>query len=374
MRTLTLRPGPRAIGFAAFATEESRPSVRGKVHLPPSEDLRAGIDEALAQILGEYLCELPRPDLVVIHGVHDGHTFAGPAMVTSDSISALRQAASAAPLHVPPTVQTAAAIQRHFPGVPAVFVFESTFFATLPVRERLYALDRGTRAELHAARSGFRGLFHAEAAEAVARYRAGLGGGAPARIASVCLESKPEVAGILGRRPMLVTSGTTPLEGLPGEHNSGEMDPGIVLALAQTQALGPDELNEVFTHHSGLSALSGRDMDLEEVLTCTEPSTQLARDVFAHRLLIACGAAAAAVGGLDALVFSGGHASAGAALQGRLVEKLSLALAGDPHSIDVVTIDLGIDEVLCRAGAQAWRAMGEPVRSRQAARPSSPVP
>ncbi len=358
MKVLTLRPGSRALGFAAFTSEQSRPRTLGTLRLRPDAELRASLGEALREILAEHCPERWRPELVVIRGAHDGHAFAGPVAVTDSSLAALRRATGAAPLQLPPAIAAGEAVRRELPGVPALFVFESTFFATLPARERVYALDRETRTTLRAARTGFHGLLHAEAADAVAHYRGALRGGAPARVASVCLEAKPEVAGLFGRRPLLVTSGATPLEGLPGERDSGEMDPGIVLALAQTQQLGPDEINAILTQQSGLLALCEGAADLGAILTGTDPSTELARGVFAHHLLLACGSAAAAVGGLDAVVFSGTHAAAGAALQGPLVRQLSIALAADAHAIDVLTLDLGLDEALARAGVQAWHAAG----------------
>jgi len=356
MQILTLRPGPRALGFAAFAAARGRPRARGTLRLRPDPELGASIDEALTEILAEHRPDQWRPELVVIRGAHDGHAFTGPTPVTDSSLAALRRATAAAPLQLPPAVAAGEAARRQLPGVPALFVFESTFFLTLPARERIYALDRETRSTLRAARTGFHGLLHAEAADAVARYRGDRRGGAPARVASICLEAKPEVAGLLGRRPLLVTSGATPLEGLPGERDSGEMDPGIVLALAQTQGLGPDEINAILTQQSGLLALTEGTSDLGAILTGADSSTELARGVFAHHLLLACGSAAAAVGGLDAVVFSGSYAAAGAALQGPLVRQLSLALAADARAIDVLTLDLGLDEALARAGAQAWRA------------------
>ncbi len=365
MRVLTLRPGPRALGFAAFTSERGRPRVRGTLRLRTAADLGAALDEALAELLGEHLPERWQPELVVIRAAHDGHAFSGPTPVTEDGLAALRRAAAAAPLQLPPAIGAGEAVRRALSGVPALFVFESTFFLTLPARERTYALDRATRAALRAARSGFHGLFHAEAADAVARARDALGRGAPARVASVCLQGKPEIAGVLGHRPMVVTSGATPLEGLPGEHDSGEIDPGIVLALAQTQELGPDEINELLTHRSGLVALGADVGDLGAILTSVDPYTELARAVFAHRLLLACGAAAAALGGLDAVVFSGAHAAAGAALQGPLVRQLSLALAADAGAIDVFTLDLGLDQVLARAGVQAWREAGQDRRQQR---------
>lgn len=355
MRVLTLRPGYRALGYALFADHHSPSAVGGTIALPPARELEEGLDGALSQILQERAPSLSPPELTVIHCAHDGGAFTGPTLVTRESLAALRRAAGAAPLHVPPALRAAEAVSRALPTVPALFVFETSLFAALPARERLYALDRDTRSALRAVRSGYHGLYHAEAADTAARTRQSLGKRGPARVASVCLEPKPEVAALLGYRPMLVTSGATPLEGLPGEHVSGETDPGIVLALARSKALGPDELNELFTRSCGLSALLERDATLGEVLTSTDESTRLAREVFAHRLLLACGAAAAALGGLDTLVFSGRYARAGAAVQGPILQKLALALASEGHGIDVLTVEHSLDRILAQVGVDGWR-------------------
>lgn len=355
MRILTLRPGYRALGFAAFPHDDAPATVQGTVRLATDEELPLALASALRQILEESLGDQPEPELVVLHGAHDGQLFTGPSLVTREAIDTLRRAMAAAPLHLPPTVYAAEALRQVLPTTGAVLVFETSFFATLPLRERLYALDQDTRSALRASRSGFQGLFHAEAAARVAHYRQALGRRSVARIASVCLEPKPELAAILGQRPMLVTSGATPLEGLPGEHTTGETDPGILLALARSRSLGPDELNELFTREGGLAALCGRAADLGEILSATDADTRLAREVFTHRLLIACGSAAAALGGLDALVFSGRYAAAGAALQGPLVSRLALALDG---TLDVLTVEASLERILARAGVDAWQRLG----------------
>jgi acetate kinase len=88
-------------------------------------------------------------------------------------------------------------------------------------------------------RWGYHGLFHEAASMEAGRAWRKRGFDQPARILSICLEAQPEIAAVLGRRPITVTSGATPLEGLPGETNSGEIDPAVALALAGEAGLGP---------------------------------------------------------------------------------------------------------------------------------------
>jgi acetate kinase len=106
----------------------------------------------------------------------------------------------------------------------------------------------------------------------------------------------------------MVTSGVTPLEGIPGETTCGELDPGVILALGRTMKWGPEQINEVLTHQSGLRGLVGWPVTLEEVFRSTSDDVKLARQVMEYRILQSCGAAVAAMGGVDVIVFSGRYA------------------------------------------------------------------
>ncbi len=143
---------------------------------------------------------------------------------------------------------------------------------------------------------------------------------------SLCLENQPEAAAIIGNRPVMVTSGATPLEGLPGLTSCGELDGGIVIALAQKKLL-PEQINHLLTQESGLVGLVGRKTSWREVFHSEEPEAKLAREVVQYRMLQVAGAAAAAMGGLDVIIFSGRWAALASVLGPYLTWRLP---AGSP--------------------------------------------
>jgi acetate kinase len=287
------------------------------------------------------------PDAVVLRVPHGGNVLEAPAIATDALLNALGDAASCAPLHIPAVLNATRASREVFPGAAILLVPETGFFSDLPVRERLYALDSATRTALDLRRFGFHGLLHDAACAAVADARVRQGKREPARVLSICLDPQPEVAAVRGRRPVMATGGTTPLEGIPGETTSGELDPGIVLALARRALLGPEQIDAVLTRDSGVRALAGGPVSLSDVLCRPRSNTEvLARDVLAYRILLACGTGTAALGGVDAIAFSGVYASVGEALKQNLRGRLSAALGATPTSIDVVYLHDSIDRVM----------------------------
>jgi len=128
---------------------------------------------------------------------------------------------------------------------------------------------------------------------------------------------------------VMVTGGSTPAEGLPGETSCGDLDPSVVLKLAGDGDWGPEGTSRLLTCESGLRGLVGRDVSLAEALESPDGESQLARDVFLHSLLRACGAGIAALGGLDAIVYSGRYASSAAVLHDWLNQRLKQTIRRD---------------------------------------------
>jgi acetate kinase len=258
-----------------------------------------------------------------------------------------------APLHTPALVALVEACQTAFPRTPVVLVFETAFFAGLPERERLYAVDQDLTKTPGLRRFGYHGILHAAACQQVARERKKLGFKKPARVLSICLEARPELAAVLGNRPLMVTSGATPLEGLPGQTTCGELDPSLVLMLAQKKGWGPEQINTVLTQESGWFGLVGRRTSLEEVLSPRRSECQLARKILQYRCLLACGAGLSALGGVDVIAFSGRCARAGVGLGLWLKKQLERTLRGTPHPITIQfcqkTLDTALAETVCAA-------------------------
>jgi acetate kinase len=203
-----------------------------------------------------------------------------------------------APLHQPKSLAGLDAVSRLAPEVPAVACFDTAFHATLPDAAATYAIPADWRDRLGVRRYGFHGLSHAYAARFA-------GGG---RVVTCHLGAGASLAAVREGRSVDTTMGFTPLEGLVMATRSGNVDPGAVLWLQQHAGLGADEIEEALVHRSGLAGLAGT-ADMAAVVdraAAGEERAALALDVYVHRLRAGITAMVAALGGLDALVFTGG--------------------------------------------------------------------
>jgi len=344
MHILTLQPTLRSLAFAAFTEGSDQPAVESRLtlnqfdrstHLFPP-DVFARMNETLRR------AELPPPTVIGVRALYGGDRFATPVFASDDVLAELETLAPQAPLHVPSLVELTRSACDTYRTAPVALAFETAFFVNLPQREQWYGLDPELMASQAVRRFGYHGLFHEAACRAAARHRRL---SAP-RVLSLCLEPRPELAACQGRRPVMVTGGNTPVEGLPGETTCGDLDPSVVLKLAHDTHWGPEETSRILTSESGLRGLLGRAVTLAEVLGSTDASLQLARDLFLHCVLRACGAGIAALGGVDAIVYSGRYAASGAAVHAWLGPRLARATRCDiPHLIHARTLSQHVCDV-----------------------------
>jgi len=235
-------------------------------------------------------------DAVAHRVVHGGARFRDPVVVDDEVAEALAELAELAPLHNGPALAALVDARRVLPDVPHVAVFDTAFHATLPEEAAVYAVPRRWREDWGIRRYGFHGLSVQWAAERVTARRlvvCHLGGGC-------------SVTAVLDGRSVETTMGFSPLEGIPMATRSGSIDAEIVVHLLRTGKLGLDDVERTLERESGLLGLSGLSARLEELEQSTEASAGLALEVFAYRTAAAVGAMTVALGGLDALVFTGG--------------------------------------------------------------------
>jgi len=300
MDILVLKPKTTYVEWTLFAGGRRRAVMAGGAGSCRGEaEARKAMADVALRVEGA------EPDTVAVRMPYGGADFTGPVPATDDALARLNRAAVEAPLHLPPAIACARAARERF-NVPVVLCFETAFFADLPERERLYALDSAGAGVGGLRRWGYHGIFHEAACRHALRIFRGRKGGGMPRILSVCLEPQPEIASAIGTRAVTVTSGATPLEGLPGRTTCGEIDPSIVLTLAEELKAGPEEVDRILTRESGLAGLVGEPATLDDVFTRGEEKYALAREIMLYRMLLATGSAAAALGGLDAVVFTAG--------------------------------------------------------------------
>jgi acetate kinase len=239
--------------------------------------------------------------------VHGGPGRTGPALVTDELLAELDEVSVLAPLHNPPALAMIRTVRALRPDLPAVACFDTMFHATIPIEAATYALPAEWRERWGVKVYGFHGLSHAYASRRAAEML-----GRPVerlRIVTCHLGAGASLAAVYHGRSVATTMGFTPLAGLPMATRSGDVDPGALLWLQEQTGMGPAEMNDSLMHRSGLAGLSGGTGDMRQVLTrMTEgdPASTLAWRVYNHRLRQGISAMVGEMGGLDALVFTGG--------------------------------------------------------------------
>lgn len=268
------------------------------------------------------LQDWPAPDAVGHRIVHGGTRFRGPVRIDQYVEEQLRELTDLAPLHQPKSLAALDAVTAQLPGVPAVACFDTAFHATLPAAAATYAIPRQWRERYDIRRYGFHGLSHAyssrRAAELLDRPQSGL------RIITCHLGAGASLAAVLGGRSMDTTMGFTPLDGLVMATRSGSIDPGLLLWLEEHEQMSTRQLAVALEEQSGLLGLAGTS-DMREVEAAADredPNASLALDVYTHRLAAGVAAMSAAIGGLDALVFTGGVGEHSAVVRRRAAERL----------------------------------------------------
>jgi acetate kinase len=244
------------------------------------------------------------PDVVGHRVVHGGSEFTGPVRLDDAVRAKLDALTDLAPLHQPKSLTGIDVVSRALPGVPAVACFDTAFHATMPPAASTYALPADWRQRWQIKRYGFHGLSHAYATRRVSE----LIGHPPPRLVVCHLGSGASLAAVRDGRSVDTTMGFTPLEGLVMGTRSGTVDPGLVLWLIQHEKISPDELETALEQDSGLQGLGGTS-DMRQVLGRAadgDDRAELALEVYLHRLCGLAGSMAAALNGLDHLVFTGG--------------------------------------------------------------------
>ena len=234
--------------------------------------------------------------------VHGGVDFRGPALIDDGVLARIDALRSLAPLHQPRAVAGIRAVRAALPALPEVACFDTAYHATLSPPAFTYALPGEWRERWPLRRFGFHGLSHAyaarRAAELLGRPLEGM------RTVTCHLGAGASLCASAGGRSVDTTMGFTPLEGLVMATRSGSVDPGLVLWLQTEAGLSAEEVTEGLERHSGLAGLTGTSGDLREI--GDDEGGRLAVGVYAHRLRREVAAMAAAMHGIDTLVFTGG--------------------------------------------------------------------
>lgn len=329
---LAINSGSSSLKFALFSFEAETASLRrGTV---ASLD-GSGIDELLAAIEPELREQ--RLAGVGHRVVHGGSKYRDPQRVDDHLLEALRDLVPFAPNHLPAEIALIEACRRRLPDVPQIVCFDTAFHADLPdVARRLAIPQRADEAGVR--RYGFHGLSYTFLLRELRR--SGLDAG---RIVLAHLGSGSSLAAVRNGRCIDTSMGFTPLGGIVMSTRAGDLDPGVVTYLARTTGASADELEHVLSHDSGLAGISNGISDMRELLSREDQDQdcRLAVAIYCYAIRKQIGAYAAALEGLDTLVFTGGIGEHAARVRARVcakLELLGLALDGRRNAANERTI------------------------------------
>lgn len=256
--------------------------------------------------------------------LHGGEKFSGSVIIDEKVIEAIEECCELGPLHNPHNLTGIHACEKLMPGVPQVAVFDTGFHQTMPDYAYLYALPYEYYEKYHIRRYGFHGTSH----RYVSMRAAAMLGKKPEdlKIVTCHLGNGSSIAAVKGGKCYDTTMGLTPLEGIIMGTRCGSIDPAIVPLLMKKEHLTPDEIDHIMNKKSGIlgvSQVTSDNRDIEEGAKAGNKRYQLVESMLVHQLTKYIGGYAAAMGGVDAIVFAGGIGENNPQYRTRVAENLA---------------------------------------------------
>ena len=339
-----LRGEIAAIGLAGATLSVNGRQSLSNVSRPVSAcDHPAAVDA----VMGSIAVELKDNRLAGIGHriVHGGPAYSEPARVDPEMVAVLRDLSAFDPEHLPPEISLIEAFQRRFPDLPQVACFDTAFHHDLPRVARLLPIPRRYEAK-GVRRYGFHGLSCTFLMAELAR----LDGAEAAngRVVLAHLGSGASLTAVRAGRSMDTSMSLTPASGIPMSSRAGDLDPGLIAYLARTEDMTPDQFAEMVNFKSGLLGISETSGDMADLLGREADDVRAAEAVaiFCYQARKWIGAFAAALGGLDTLVFAGGIGENAPVVRARVCEGLGflgidLDEARNDANAPVISTDVG---------------------------------
>lgn len=341
-RILTLNGGSSSIKFAVFEGGGAalRRLVKGSIERIGQPQSRLQIedvneadsvsrplafpdhDAAVAEVLRWTEARAQREALSAVghRVVHGGPRYGAPQVITAGMLEELRRLSPFDPEHLPSELALAEGFHRRFPQLPQVACFDTYFHQDLPRVARLLPIPRRYEAQ-GVRRYGFHGLSYAFLMERLPHLAGAQA--AQGRLVLAHLGSGASLAAVHAGRPIDTSMGFTPAAGVPMSTRSGDLDPGLVWYLARTEGLQAEGFNRMVNDESGLLGVSGRSGDMRDLLELAgDAPAREAVALFCYQVRKCIGAFAAALGGLDTLVFTGGIGEHAAPVRAQICENL----------------------------------------------------
>jgi acetate kinase len=351
---LTLNAGSSSIKFALFArqTQLARtPELAGQIEgigARPHIKVKGKDGQRLDDVDLPLESEVPHRGALTfladwLHGhesgwriaavghrvVHGATRYSQPIRVDEVALEALKSFVPLAPLHQPHNVAGIEAMSAALAGVPQIACFDTAFHRTQPTLAQLFALPRRITAE-GVRRYGFHGLSYEYIADVLPQH---LGEKADGKVIVAHLGNGASMCAMERRQSRATSMGFTALDGLMMGTRTGNLDPGVLLYLMDRHHMDARALENLLYKESGLLGVSGISQDMRELLASREREAREAVDLFCYRLVREAGALAAVLGGIDAIVFTGGIGEHAAPVRATVCNALGwLGLAFDAEA------------------------------------------
>jgi acetate kinase len=342
----TLEGQVDGIGQSTARLVVSKQSAEGRTSQPLSAaeagDHRAAIDCVRAWLRAHGgVLHLAAVGHRVVHG---GSLFDAPVRIDKSVIEQLERLIPLAPLHEPPQVAAIRALADAAPDLPQVACFDTAFHRTQPALAQALGLPRELT-DTGVRRYGFHGLSYEAISLALPSVAPQVADG---RVVIAHLGNGASLCALRGRRSVATTMGFSTLDGLLMGTRPGGLDPGVLLYLMDQHGMDARGLEDLLYHRSGLLGVSGLSSDMRELLASGDPRAREAVDLFVYRITRELGSLAAALGGLDALVFTGGIGENAPVIRARVCE-------------DARWLGVRLDDAANRAGGPRISAADSPV-------------
>ena len=253
------------------------------------------------------IADIKEIDAVGHRVVHGGESFTDSVLINDEVIKVLQDNIELAPLHNPPNIKGIQAVTRLLPETPQVSVFDTAFHSKMPPNAFLYGIPFELYKKYKIRRYGFHGTSHLYVSKKAAEF---MGKDVnQLKIVTAHLGNGCSIAAVDKGVSIDTSMGFTPLEGLLMGTRSGDLDPSLILYIMGKEGLSLNEANTLLNKHSGLIGISGESSDMREILASVKDQQKrsiYAFDIFCYRIKKYIGAYSAAMGGIDALVFTGG--------------------------------------------------------------------
>jgi len=261
--------------------------------------------------------------------VHGGMDFAAPVRVDGDIVTRLEKLIPLAPLHQPHNLAPIRALLQQAPGLPQVACFDTAMHRSNPALAQMFALPKAL-SDAGVRRYGFHGLSYEYIASVLPRFdeRAARG-----KTVVLHLGNGASMCALDAGRSVASTMGFTAVDGLPMGTRCGALDPGVILYLMDEHGMDARAVEKLIYSQSGLLGVSGVSSDMRELLASDQPQARVAVDLFVYRIGRELGSLAAALGGLDAIVFTAGIGERASAVRERICAQAAwLGIALDPEA------------------------------------------